>query len=171
MNTILWTITVIGGSLGLYFLVRYFRKKSVATAMVANTPVVSSSTTASSTTSSDTPVTVPVPNPVTYNPFSIQKAYQNGSTYVPYASLQDALDKNLEGSGFINQTATLYATSMDNNKIAYLDAQGATLFPAGKYFYDTTFEMLLIGQDGVMHFQSDVTKSNLNAQTIKESYT
>ncbi|WP_337045383.1 hypothetical protein [Emticicia sp. 17c] len=116
-------------------------------------------------------MTVPVPNPVTYNPFSIKKAYQNGSTYVAYSSLQDALDKNLEGSGFTNQTTTLYATSMDNNKIAYLDAQGATLFPAGKYFYDTTFEMLLIGQDGVMHFQSDVTKSNLNAQTIKESYT
>ncbi|MBA4849025.1 hypothetical protein [Emticicia sp. BO119] len=100
--------------------------------------------------------------------FIIKDAY--GGSNTPYASLNDALDKNLEGSGFTNRNASIYASAMNNGVKAYTSALGLTTFPAGNYFYDTNFEMLSIDVNGVMTFSSDVTKSGLNSQNITDSY-
>lgn len=109
-------------------------------------------------------------NTTTYNPFAINIQWLNGSTYQNYASLQDALDKNLEGEGFTNSSATIYATSMDNGNKAFTSAQGTTTYPAGSYYYETTGEMLSIASDGTMTFSSNITKVNPISVNIKDSY-
>lgn len=105
-----------------------------------------------------------------YYPFSIQTAYLDNISYLPYSNVDDALDKNLEDSGFTNKTETIYATSMDTGNKAYQNVNGTILFPEGNYFYETTFEMLVIDQLGVMHFYNDIDKTGLNAQIINDKH-
>lgn len=102
--------------------------------------------------------------------FTIKDAWLNGSNYEPYATLVDAMDKNFENSGFTNRNATIYAAAMTNGLVAYTNANGTTLYPQGRYFYDTTFEYLYVNPQGVMSIFPDISKpTNLNLFTINES--
>lgn len=102
-------------------------------------------------------------------PFIIKDAYLDG-TYQPYASLTEALDKNLEGSGVTNRDATIYASSMVTGQKAYTSGAATTPYAQGKYFYLDTWEMLNIAVDGTMTFSTDVNKTGLNPLDIKDSY-
>lgn len=102
-------------------------------------------------------------------PFVIKDAYLNGN-YAPYGSLNEALDKNLEGSGATNRDATVYASSMQTGQKAYTSAAATQPFPQGNYFYPLTFEMLSIAVDGTMTFSTDVSKNGINPMDIKDSY-
>lgn len=102
--------------------------------------------------------------------FLIKDAYWNGSQFIAYSSKDDALDKNVDPD-FTNRTATIYAVSMNSGIKAYSDVSGIVPYPAGKYYYETTGQMLEIATDGTMTFSSDVVKpNNLSANVITESY-
>lgn len=102
--------------------------------------------------------------------FTIQDAYLDGATYIPYASLVDAMDKNFDESGFTNRNATLYASAMDTNQIAYSNAIGTVLFPEGNYFYGEEFKYLSINAQGVMFLFSDITKPALTPININSGF-
>lgn len=141
-------------------LIRHFSRKKVTT------PASSTTVITGSAGGGGGGVTVPT----VYNAYTIKKAFLSNSNYVPYATLEEALDKNLENSGFTNQDGTVYASSMENDKVAFNDAIGNTLFPSGNYFYEPTFEMLYIDVNGVMTFSSIVNKTGLNSQNINDLY-
>lgn len=156
-------LSTVVGVVGGFFLFRYLSKRNktspTTTGVVATTTATGGGT-----------VIENVNNGNAYNPYSIRTAYLDNALYLPYADLEDALDKNLEESGFTNKTETIYATSMNNGNKAYQNVNGTVLFPAGKYFYESTFEMLLIDQQGVMSFYNDVDKVGLNAQIINRNH-
>ncbi len=102
--------------------------------------------------------------------FPFKDAYLNGSTYVNYASLVDGRDKNYENSGFTNRTATVYTTAMETGNIAYSDAAGTTLYPAGNYFDDVEFRFFSINAQGVMYLFSDTEKTGLSEFIISQGY-
>jgi hypothetical protein len=102
--------------------------------------------------------------------FPFKDAYLNGSTYVNYASLVDGRDKNYENSGFTNRTATVYTTAMETGNIAYSDAAGTIIYPAGNYFDDVEFRFFAINAQGVMYLFSDTEKTGLSEFIISQGY-
>lgn len=102
--------------------------------------------------------------------FTIQDAYLDNGSYVPYASLVDAMEKNFEGSGFTNRNATLYAAAMDNGQHAYIDAAGTTKYPQGNYFYFEEFKYCAVDENGIMYAFADIEKPAVTPITITDGH-
>jgi hypothetical protein len=109
-------------------------------------------------------------NNTTLTGYSLKNAYWNGSQFIAYSSNDEVLDKNFDPDS-INRTANIYATNMSSGIKAYSEPTGVVRYPAGKYYYEATGQIIEISADGTMTFSSDVSKpNNLSATVVNESY-
>ncbi|MBA4849491.1 hypothetical protein [Emticicia sp. BO119] len=163
-NKIIGAVSIIGVVGITVAIIRYFSKKKSTPVILdkSSTVVVGASGGGGSGTG-----TPNVPPSNTLSAFTIKKAYLDNGIYLSYVSIDEALDKNLDEE-VTNQNGTVYTTSMDDGSIAFNEVSGNTFYPTGFYFYEPTTEMLLIDQQGVMHFYHDIDKNGLNAQPIKD---
>jgi hypothetical protein len=152
--------TLIGVAAITYLIYKYQKDKNVKKVLITDTnDVVTITTSGGGTTSTTLPS------------FVIKDMWLNGSNYTNYISLNDALDKNFENSGFTNRESVLFASAMNNSVKAYSNSEGTVLYPSGSYYFSATGEMLSITSDGIMTFSSDILKpNNLIPITITETY-
>ncbi len=162
-------ILVIGGvaGLGLLTYALWKMQQESKTTKLTTTKFQVNSDTPNTIITDSSPITTTNP---TLPSHLIKNAYWSGSQFVPYSSLDDAIDKNFDES-FVNRTATIYALDMNTGTKAYLDVSGLVLYTAGIYYFETTGQRLQIANDGTMTFSSDVEKpTNLSATSVTESY-